>query len=198
MQRPSLFLYLLLTLLLAQEIRAQDIIYFMDKSKVETKVLEVGIDSIRHLPSAKKSQLPTSVPRAFVRYIEYRNGQKYFIAQSKLYLVSGKIVLAHVLKLTDKLVQYQDVFTHKVKNIPVRKVASIHYHNDEKVNILDKINLWSGQFMAGQVLEVNEEVVTFENITDKKRKQAVDIAKIRSIEFKNGFEQEFSSPQPNK
>lgn len=198
LHQPDRFLYLLLILIVAQEATAQDMIYFMDNSKIETKVLEVGIDSIKHVPVERKEQSPLLVPKAFVKYIEYQNGQQYFIEHSKLYLVSGKIVLAYVQKYDNKLVQYQDVYTRKVKNIPIRKVVAIHYQDGEKVNFMDKINLWDGQFRAGRVLEVKEESVTFENITRKNKKETVAIAEVRSIEFKNGFEQKFSSSQPNE
>ena len=183
---------------IAQEVAAQDIVYFMDNTKVETKVLEVGLDSIKHLPTTKKDTPPVSIPRAFVKYIQYKNGQRYFIDHSKLYLVNGKIVLAYIQKSTDKVVRYQDVYTHQEKTVPLKKVVAIHYDTDEKVNYLDKINLWSGQFMAGKVLQVKEESVIFENVARRNREQTIDIARVRSIEFKNGFEQEFSSTQPNE
>ena len=198
LQQPDRCLYLLMLFFIAQEVAAQDIVYFMDNTKVETKVLEVGLDSIKHLPTTKKDTPPVSIPRAFVKYIQYKNGQRYFIDHSKLYLVNGKIVLAYIQKSTDKVVRYQDVYTHQEKTVPLKKVVAIHYDTDEKVNYLDKINLWSGQFMAGKVLQVKEESVIFENVARRNREQTIDIARVRSIEFKNGFEQEFSSTQPNE
>lgn len=198
LQRPDRCLCLLLLFFTVQKVAAQDIVYFMDNTKIETKVLEVGLDSIKHLPASRKNQASELIPRAFVKYIQYKNGQRYFIEHSKLYLINGTIVLANVQKATDKIVRYQDVYTHQEKTLPIKKVVAIHYDTDEKINFLDKINLWNGQFMAGRVLQVKEESVIFENVARRNREQSVDIARVRSIEFKNGFEQEFSSTQPNE
>ena len=193
---PQLTTLSVLVCILVHHIQAQDVIHFMDNTQLVSKVLEVGIDSITHTPQ-RRNATPQKVPKAFIKFIEYQNGQRYFIEHSKLFMTDGKIVLALVREYDERHLSYQDVFSRQSKTIPLRKVAAIHYDKDHRVNFMDKINLRSGGFAAGQVLEIKEDEITFENVRRRGRKEIVDRSMVRSIEFENGFDQIFTSTQPN-
>jgi hypothetical protein len=179
-------------------ILAQDIIHFMDNSQLSTIVLEVGIDSIKYQPLGQKDSSSLAIPKAFVKYIEYANGQQYFVPQSKIYLTNGKILLGHIVEQNEEMIIYQDAFTRRKKPIPAKKVVAFQYYEEEQINLMDKINLLDGQYLAGKVLEINEEVIAFENVARRNKTQEISREKVRSIEFKNGYEQVFAPPQPNE
>ncbi|MGB3585215.1 MAG: hypothetical protein WBA23_01685 [Tunicatimonas sp.] len=186
--------------LLAPCIQAQDVIHFMDNAQVVSKVLEVGIDSIVYIPEKlnKKKGKEQHVPKAFIKFIEYENGQRYFVEHSQIFLTDGKLLLALVERYDENHLYYQDVYTRNAKRLAMRKVVAIRYNNNHRVNFMDKINLREGSYLAGSILEINDEEIVFENTENHHRKDKIDLDLVRSIEFKNGFEQEFTAAQPNK
>ena len=196
---PYLFALSVPAFLLVIRIQAQDVIHFMDNAQVASKVLEVGIDSIVYTPinrNQKKSQ-NQRVPKAFVKFIEYDNGQRYFVEHSQVFLINGKLILGLINRYDENHLYYQNVYTRENKRLPMRKVVAIRYGNDRRVNFMDKINLRDGDFVAGNIIEINDEEITFENMRYRRRKDDIDLDLVRSIEFKNGFEQEFTATQPN-
>ena len=173
---------------------AQDTMHFIDGHQEEAKVQEVGTDSIIYLVATSRTP-HRKVARYRVSRITYENGQTYFISPTRIYLIDGKIIAAHVLKVNDTSIEYLDLYTDRVKSIPVKKVAAIGYEDGTRKYYVDKINLRDGGFVAGRVLEVNEASVVFENAARKYRKQTIEVTDILSIEFRNGFEQQFLSTQ---
>ena len=188
-----------MALWLVPRIQAQDVIHFMDNTQVASKVLEVGIDSILYIPNStnKRKAQQQRVPNAFIKFIEYKNGQRYFVEHSQIFLTDGKLILALVKEYDEKHLYYQNVYTRELQRLSMRKVVAIQYDKDRRVNFMDKINLQDGDYVAGNILEINEQEVTFENMTHRRRKDDIDLDLVRSIEFKNGFEQEFTATQPN-
>ncbi|MEM6844453.1 MAG: hypothetical protein AAF632_19695 [Bacteroidota bacterium] len=193
---PHLTAFVVLAYPLVHHAHAQDVIHFMDNTQLITKVLEVGIDSITHTPQRKNAK-PQKVPKAFIKFIEYQNGQRYFIEHTKLYMTDGKIILALVKEYDEKNLAYQDVFSRQSRAVPLRKVAAIHYDKDHRINFMDKINLRNGDYAVGQVLEIKEDEITYENARRRRRKEDIDRDMVLSIEFTNGFEQKFTSTQSN-
>lgn len=185
--------------MLVTRIQAQDVIHFMDNTQVASKVLEVSIDSIVYTPQnrGRKKVKEQRVPKAFIKFIEYENGQRYFVEHSQVYLTDGKLILALIDQYDEDHLFYQNVYTREAKRLPMRKVVAIRYDDDRRVNFMDKINLRNGDFVAGNIIEINEDEICFENMRYRRRKDNIDLDLVRSIEFKNGLEQEFTATQPN-
>ncbi len=173
---------------------AQDTMHFIDGHEEDVSVQEVGTDTITYVVETSR-QPHRRVARYRVSHITYKNGQTYFVSPTRIYFVNGKIVSAHVQKIDDTSIEYLDLYTDRVKRIPVKKVALIGYEDGTRKYYVDKINLRDGGYVAGRVLEVNEASVIFENAARKYRRQTMVLSDILSIEFKNGFEQQFLSTQ---
>ncbi|WKN43782.1 hypothetical protein [Tunicatimonas pelagia] len=186
-----------LAVLLVPRIHAQDVIHFMDNTEVAAKVLEVGIDSIVYIPQGVKNAQSQRVPNAFIKFIEYQRGPRYFVEHSQVFLIGGQLILALIERYDEKYLYYKNVYTREAKRLPLRKVVAIRYDNDHRVNFMDKINLQDGDYLGGNILEIDEEAITFENVARRGRKEDINVDRVRSIEFKNGFEQEFMVTQPN-
>ena len=164
----------------------------MDGQQKEAKVREIGLDTILYSTPPQLNQL-RSVPRCKIRYIAFENGHTYFVPTTKLYLISGKIILAQVRTSNDTTLVYQDLYTDRIKTLPTKKIAAIGYADGTSKYYVDKVNLRNGGYLAAHVLEVSETAIVLENLARKRKKQTIEREEVYSIEFKNGFEQQFSS-----
>ena len=173
---------------------AQDTMHFVDGHQEEAKVLEVGIDTVYY--AVDTSRTPRQqIARYRLSHITYENGQTYFVPPTRIYLNDGKIIAVRVQQTDDEHIEYIDLYTNRERRVAVKKVAVIGYEDGTSQYYNDKINLRDGGFIAGRVLEVSDAAVTYENAARQYRKQTVALDAILSIEFRNGFEQQFLSTQ---
>lgn len=173
---------------------AQDVMHFVDGHQEAAKVLEVGTDTIRYVMGTSRTS-HREVARYRVSHITYENGQTYFVPPTRIYLNDGKIVTVHVQQTDDKHIKYIDLYTNQERKVAIKKVAVVGYEDGTRKYYNDKINLRNGGFVAGRVLEVSDATVIFENAARQYREQTLALDNILSIEFINGFEQQFLSSQ---
>lgn len=182
----------LLTLFMAVMLHglfAQDRLYLFQEGYITGSVTEVGVDSIVFDSGHKKQVLPSYK----VHYIQFSNGERYFVPQDMISRVDDEMIFAKILDTAGVQIVYHDLKRKPYKERTVHKdeVLSILFCSGEEVFFYDKIVMVSGRILAADILEISDEEITYRHPLKTRKALSVPVSGVDHIRFRSGYLQQF-------